>query len=697
MFLSCLFHFCVTPYIFTRATYTYANGYHTKTTWKNNGATSATVVYQRMAEDSLGNVTQIKTGSVTRTYKYNAYGFPTQRTAKNSSNTVILNQSYTFNANTGNLTKRTDNLKNKNESFTYDNLDRLRKYGNDSITYDVKGNILTKTDAGTYQYTNTAKPYAVTALAPASNSVPLRAQTVTYTSLQRPATITENGYTATFTYDDEGNRMKEVITHNSAAYLTKYYIGGIYEKETNTSNTTERLYLEGDYYSAPMVLTKTGTGSWTLRNILRDYQGSILKVTNSAGTTTNGEYSYDAWGRMRNPSTWAVYAVGSEPSLYLGRGYTGHEHLPMFGLVNMNARLYDPVLGRFLAPDPYVQASDFSQSYNRYGYCMNNPMKYVDEDGEFLHIVIGAILGGGANLFSNWNHIDGFWQGLTSFVTGAAAGAVTAATGGTGASIWGIAGIAAASSSITSGVNSIIAQTGKNFSGFSNVNWGGVGISSVVGGVAGFAGGAAGYAAANASFVVNGLDNPIARVAVVSPLAAGAGHIAGGTAMGIANGQSLGDAFTGSFRGIGSDMALGTAMGVASAMGMQHIQKLNQSSAKNKISPHQKGREGVQMAIDEIAAEGGVIIGQEVTLDMPGVARVRADLVVDMNGQIQIVEVKNGPSAHFTKNQSKVYPLMEKGLPIIPRGNNAARINLWKVGQPVLDYKFVYKHYNKFK
>ncbi|MDO4186998.1 MAG: hypothetical protein Q4D30_11040 [Bacteroidales bacterium] len=237
-----------------------------------------------MAEDSLGNVTQIKTGTVTRTYKYNAYGFPTQRTAKNSSNTVILNQSYTFTANTGNLTKRTDNLKSKNESFTYDNLDRLRKYGNDSITYDVKGNILTKTDAGTYQYTNTAKPYAVTALAPASNSVPLRAQTVTYTSLQRPATITENDYTATFTYDDEGNRMKEVITHNSAAYLTKYYIGGIYEKETNTSNTIERLYLEGDYYSAPMVLTKTGTGSWTLLNILRDYQGSILKVTNSAGT-----------------------------------------------------------------------------------------------------------------------------------------------------------------------------------------------------------------------------------------------------------------------------------------------------------------------------------------------------------------------------------------------------------------------------
>ena len=196
--------------------------------------------------------------------------------------------------------------------------------------------------------------------------------------------------------------MKEVITHNSAAYLTMYYIGGIYEKETNTTNTIERLYLEGDYYSVPMVLVKTGTGAWTLRNILRDYQGSILKVTSATGLTTYGEYSYDAWGRMRDPSTWAVYAVGSEPSLFLGRGYTGHEHLPMFGLINMNARLYDPVLGRFLAPDPYVQASDFSQSYNRYGYCMNNPMKYVDEDGE---LIFGYASGFLQKLFATGNPI----------------------------------------------------------------------------------------------------------------------------------------------------------------------------------------------------------------------------------------------------------------------------------------------------
>jgi len=47
-----------------------------------------------------------------------------------------------------------------------------------------------------------------------------------------------------------------------------------------------------------------------------------------------------------------------------------------------DARLYDPAVGRFLSPDPYVQNSDFSQSYNRYSYAWNNPLRYTDPTGE---------------------------------------------------------------------------------------------------------------------------------------------------------------------------------------------------------------------------------------------------------------------------------------------------------------------------
>ena len=56
----------------------------------------------------------------------------------------------------------------------------------------------------------------------------------------------------------------------------------------------------------------------------------------------------------------------------------------------MNGRVYDPVLARFLSPDPFVQAPDFTQSFNRYAYCWNNPFKYHDPDGELIYISLGV-------------------------------------------------------------------------------------------------------------------------------------------------------------------------------------------------------------------------------------------------------------------------------------------------------------------
>lgn len=54
----------------------------------------------------------------------------------------------------------------------------------------------------------------------------------------------------------------------------------------------------------------------------------------------------------------------------------------------MNARLYDPVIGRFFSPDPQVQNPFSTQGLNRYSYCGNNPVMYIDEDGEFAWIPI---------------------------------------------------------------------------------------------------------------------------------------------------------------------------------------------------------------------------------------------------------------------------------------------------------------------
>lgn len=107
----------------------------------------------------------------------------------------------------------------------------------------------------------------------------------------------------------------------------------------------------------------------------------------------------------------------------------------------MNARLYDPAIGRFLSPDPYVQMPDFSQAFNRYSYCMNNPLKYVDKNGKFWHLIIGAAIGGIFNWASHGFKFNA--KGLGYFAVGAGVGALSAMGGAWTASTFKAVGVVA--------------------------------------------------------------------------------------------------------------------------------------------------------------------------------------------------------------------------------------------------------------
>jgi RHS repeat-associated protein len=168
---------------------------------------------------------------------------------------------------------------------------------------------------------------------------------------------------------------------------------------------------------------KTGTVTiWY--SLLRDNLGSITHVVDSLNNVS--EYSYDAWGRRRNPVNWN-YDLTGQPNLLAGRGFTGHETMTEFGLINMNGRLYDPAVGRFLSPDPYVQAPDFTQNLNRYAYGLNNPLKYNDPSGEFLNLLIGAIIVGVINWVTHGAELN--IEGLGYFGVGVFAGALGAGVG----------------------------------------------------------------------------------------------------------------------------------------------------------------------------------------------------------------------------------------------------------------------------
>ncbi len=330
------------------------------------------------------------------------------------------------------------------------------------------------------------------------------------------------------------------------------------------------------------------------------YSERYEKVSVRAITDEGGEVlqrmNYTPYGRLAHadgkPYTRSEERMALHgDALMFGRGYTGHEHLLGLGLINMNACLYDPYVGRFLSPDPYVQLPDFSQNFNRYSYCLNNPLSFTDPTGEIVWFIpaIAAVIGGVANLVANWDHIEGFWDAFSTFAVGAGAGAATAATGGAGAGVWAVAGVSAAGGAMVAMNNDIVAQTGENFSGFSKIDWGQTMKSTFVGSVAGAASGATGYWASNASFLVNNVNSPILRSAVVSPLASGAGHLFGGTAAGLLEGYSFGDSFINSFDGLGSSMIVGGALGVASTIGVSYASGVNPWTGRFIMRPTSGG------------------------------------------------------------------------------------------------------------
>ena len=323
---------------------------------------------------------------------------------------------FDFQSGTGNLLMRTG-MRIYDEEFAYDNLDRLCTVSSAihqlmNISYSDNGNIYSKTGPGIYYY-DSSHPHAVTSVANPNGSISSATQTATYTSFGKISTLSDNGYTLNVTYGPYEERRKTVLKYNGNTIRTTYYAND-YERVTENGQTRHFYYLDGGV----IYVLNDGETEGTFYYSFADHLGSITSIYDKNGTKVFSAY-YDAWGKQTVTTN----------TLNFHRGYTGHEMLPEFGLINMNGRLYDPALGRFLSPDNYVQMPDFSQSFNRYSYCLNNPLKYTDPSGDFWHLVIGAFIGGMMNYAMNAENVNNFWDGLGYFGVGAFAGALGAGIG----------------------------------------------------------------------------------------------------------------------------------------------------------------------------------------------------------------------------------------------------------------------------
>ena len=203
-------------------------------------------------------------------------------------------------------------------------------------------------------------------------------RTITWTSYNMPSQITSGSNTDIYQYSPEHQRTRE--THQDGTYLLFFGLGSgepHFELQVGSNGVYNyRYYLDVSSGAAGMVI-QNQTGGLSTNYFHRDHLGSVTAVTNDSGTVLQ-KFSYDAWGKRRNPN--GTDATGPIASV-VDRGFTDHEELDSVALINMNGRVYDPAIARFISADILIPRTSASQSFNRYSYIENNPLSGTDPSG----------------------------------------------------------------------------------------------------------------------------------------------------------------------------------------------------------------------------------------------------------------------------------------------------------------------------
>ena len=379
-----------------------------------------------------GKVTKYHFGNTTVTDSISKAGQLLERYVKrDGQNAKLCRMAFTWNNETGNMTSRTGVAgTGVTENFTYDNLDRLTSVSQnnsvtDAITYGDDGNILSRTGMGTYGYLS-SKPHAVTQVDNTDYLIASASQQIDYHPSGKAMLIREGENSQRLFYGPDGTRWLQVDSVNGQT-VSKTYYDDDFEMRVAGNHTHKYHYLEEG-----LLTYKYDSSVTDHYYLLTDNVGSITHVVNGEGGTVF-DAKYDSWGKQKVTNN----------SIGFFRGYGGHEMLPQYRLVNMDGRMYDYALGRFLSPDNYVQEPDNSQSFNRYTYCLNNPLKYTDPSGELFgydDLIIGAaafISGYVANGLSshNWG-----WKSVQNGLISAGMALIGYHSGNMAGSAWNIAG-----------------------------------------------------------------------------------------------------------------------------------------------------------------------------------------------------------------------------------------------------------------
>lgn len=386
-------------------------------------ATGASVHLRILEHDERGNVVHERRGGSNAMQVWRRYdaanGQLLEICAGSSRSTCTLqDDTYEWSA-SGNLTAR-GKAGQYREEFTYDALDRLTlaRYTqlpgvgsvsvvNEQVEYDQLGNICQKLVGGQLRdFTYAGRAGCGTGGRPGggSNAEDLSPHQVVqannriyhYDARGNQTLTTGTGRVGEmsalrqihYTLDDRAYGISSGMV-GSTSFATRFWYGPDGQRYKRQDGSRRTLYVGNleivsqggatvtKRYVAGVMVQEISGSSAVNKYLLHDHLGSVVRVLNSSGHILEGA-DFAAFGQRRgyvDPRDLAPTPQTTD------RGYTGHEHVDSFDIVHMNGRLYDYTLGRFLQADPFVQAPNNSQNYNRYTYVLNNPLSYNDPSG----------------------------------------------------------------------------------------------------------------------------------------------------------------------------------------------------------------------------------------------------------------------------------------------------------------------------
>jgi len=266
-----------------------------------------------------------------------------------------------------------------------------------SFTYDPLGNLLTQDDptaptkpgavALSYQSTDRDRICGVgygLATAPVTScnvaydgvsnivSLPSRSgstRTLSYFPSGQVKTIADGNTSATFSYDAFGAVQQLALTSATSPDTRHDKHFGVLiaqRDEDGTPVTTRTIPAPG------LTATRHGpTGSWTFA--FGERRGNRF-VTNQNGAFVQ-DIDYQPYGEVKDPT-----GVLPGTTNYTSGQWNGGDALSALGLVQLRARVYDPVIGRFLSRDPLIIPRSAATT-NPYAFANNDPVNGSDPTG----------------------------------------------------------------------------------------------------------------------------------------------------------------------------------------------------------------------------------------------------------------------------------------------------------------------------